>query len=308
MVLMVLWVLSRMRWLRLRLWVWLRVWLRVRLRLWGWPCCLSLLRFLVRLNCRGRTRLTHMLLRRGGHWRCAIGSWRRSRMRRLLHGRARLHVSRVLGRDGAGAGKISRPRGGRNRRIAAVGAGAQRRIAACGLHMLLLCRCVLNVALMRRSRLLCTRLGSNPAAAAAVADAVDADVVDHRFVVHVSDVHRTDIHYGAVVVQMLALPVAAFVAVTAVAVAVIDAAVESDVRPPIAAVPNVCAVCPPPIPGSPQKSHLRRLNPGTGHPVIILAVIAPCPIAGSPEISVCRNRRLDIDRQCRGRDIDRDAD
>src|ERR1700676_4196730 len=122
--------------------------------------------------------------------------------------------------------------------MALVGAGAQHRIALCSLHMLLLRRCVLDVAFMRRSRLLCTRFGSNPAPPAAVADTVDGDVVDPRFVLNVGDVRRADIDDGAVVVQMLALPVAAFVAVAAVAVAVIDAAVKSDVRTPIAAVPD----------------------------------------------------------------------
>jgi hypothetical protein len=60
----------------------------------------------------------------------------------------------MLGCYHASAGKISRPRGGGNRRIASVGAGAQLRVAACRLHMLLLRRGDRDVMLMRCRRFL----------------------------------------------------------------------------------------------------------------------------------------------------------
>ncbi|HMD58191.1 MAG TPA: hypothetical protein VKG66_00300, partial [Steroidobacteraceae bacterium] len=76
--------------------------------------------------------------------------------------------------------------------------------------MLLLRRGDRDVMLMRCRRFLCSGLGSNPAAAAGVTDAGDLDIVDHGFVVNIGDVHGADIDDRAVVVQVIALPVAAF--------------------------------------------------------------------------------------------------
>jgi len=59
----------------------------------------------------------------------------------------------------------------------------------------------------------------------------------HRPAVHIADLRGADVHYGSVVKEMAPIPVATLKAVAAKPEAVIDAAVEADVRPPVAGVP-----------------------------------------------------------------------
>jgi hypothetical protein len=65
------------------------------------------------------------------------------------------------------------------------------------------------------------------------------DVVDDRLVVDVGDVNVVDVRNRTVVVERAVIPVTALETNTAVPESVVDAAVESDVRTPIAGVPNV---------------------------------------------------------------------
>jgi len=55
----------------------------------------------------------------------------------------------------------------------------------------------------------------------------------------------------AVVIKFPVPPISALVAVSIVTAAIVDTAVEADLRPPIAWVPNIQAVIPPPIARSP---------------------------------------------------------
>jgi hypothetical protein len=135
--------------------------------------------------------------------------------------------------------------------------------------------------------------------AAVEAHAVDVDIVDNSFVIDVGDMHRSDIDYGAIVEEVTAPPVAAFVAPAAVAVAVINSTIKSDGRAPIAGMPKIHTFPEGPISGSPQIIRLRRLDPGARHPVVILDVVAPSPIARSPQIPIAGNRRLVIHWQFR---------
>lgn len=86
------------------------------------------------------------------------------------------------------------------------------------------------------------------AMAAVVADAIDSDVVDDGAVdvdiSHDGGVHMAD---GAVVVEVIAAPVSAFISVAVVSVTVIHAAIESQMWSPVASVPHIAAAPPTPI-------------------------------------------------------------
>jgi hypothetical protein len=67
-------------------------------------------------------------------------------------------------------------------------------------------------------------------------------------IAHVVLIHMTD---RGVVVEVSAAPVATFVAVAAVAVAIVNPAVEADVRTPVATAPTVVAAGIAPVPRRP---------------------------------------------------------
>jgi len=92
----------------------------------------------------------------------------------------------------------------------------------------------------------------SPTSAAIEADVSYGRIVDDGFVVDVGDVDAAEIIHGPVVSEDAASPIAALVAGAHIAEAVIDAAVESDMRPPISGVPNIEAVPPAPIPWGPE--------------------------------------------------------
>src|ERR1700719_2551171 len=104
---------------------------------------------------------------------------------------------------------------------------------------------------MRCSFLL--RSGVRPDAARATVVA-DARIVVHddRLVIdigHVGDVHVSD---ATVVEKSVSSPLPAEKADAGVAKAVVDATVKVDVRPPVAAVPNVESIIPTPVAWSPE--------------------------------------------------------
>src|SRR6202035_5262039 len=144
-----------------------------------------------------------------------------------------------------------------------------------------------------RRELCCIGARRDATAATVEADPIDGDVVDHRAVVHVGDVGRVDVGDRAVVVELVAAPAAALIALAAIAEAVVDAAVEADVRAPVAAAPHIDAALPAPVSGRPQQAHGGRQRPGSGYPVVVL--VSPRPVAGDPDVAGRRARRLNID-------------
>jgi hypothetical protein len=96
-------------------------------------------------------------------------------------------------------------------------------------------------------------------------------------VVHISDVH---VVVGAVVVEMPAAPVAAFVANADVAKAVIDATVVADVRAPVTTVEPITVMPVAPVAGRPERPLIGSLHPSAGNPVVTGG--SPCPVAGRP--------------------------
>src|SRR4029077_5930082 len=107
-----------------------------------------------------------------------------------------------------------------------------------------------------------------------VDDGLVVGIVDHR---HVDVVHLT------VIEKVPAMPVSACIADTNIAEAVIDAAVETDVRSPISGMPDIHTFTPTPIPGRPKKARLRREYPSAGHPKV--AFVTPSPIPGRPDVT-----------------------
>jgi len=122
------------------------------------------------------------------------------------------------------------------------------------------------------------------AAAAVIRDTVvDGRVVyDDCAVVDVRNPRGVDVINGAVVVEVMPLPVAAMIAVAGVAVAVVDSAVEADVRTPEAAVEDVAVTKEAPVGGGPKSTVEGWGAPCTGNPVVANGRVSP--VAGGPEI------------------------
>ena len=109
-------------------------------------------------------------------------------------------------------------------------------------------------------------------------------------VVCVVDRAHVDVVVHAVIEEVAAVPVAAFVAEADVAEAVIDAAVETDVQAPMSGIKEIAAAVEPPIARRPKRGCVGWLDPCSRHPVI--AARAPGPIARSPNVAVSGRGRL----------------
>ncbi len=198
-----------------------------------------------------------------------------------------------------------RPRGGGDRRMPVVVAGRESRIGGGGGDVPGLLRGHRRVPLGLGRALGGGRLSLGPAGTARVTD-IRAIAAAHILLVRMLDLDRPEIVDGLVVGEVPAGPPSAVVAAAAIAIAVIDAAVEADVRPPVTVMEQVGAADPAPPGRGPQHVHLRRLHPGARHPVVIGVGIGP--VARGPDIPDLGHRRLHIDRQQRRRDLDRDPD
>jgi hypothetical protein len=139
-----------------------------------------------------------------------------------------------------------------------------------------------------------------------VSDAASASVVgdmgvvvdDDSAVVDVGDVDVDPVD-GAVVVKIVAAPIAAVIADPGVAKAVVDPAVKADVGTPEAAVEAVSLVIPAPVAWGPEGAVVRRSAPCSGDPVV--AGGSPVPVTGGPDIVGRGGFRLLVDGQGRGR-------
>src|SRR5262249_21472200 len=139
--------------------------------------------------------------------------------------------------------------------------------------------------------------GGGAAGTAIVAQVGYVRVVDHRLGVDVVNRGRAEIVDGAVIAEDAVLPVTALIADAHIAEAVIDAAVKPDMRPPIASMPDIRAAAPAPVARRPEHADDGRLHPGARHPII--ALVAPGPITGGPDVTRTGDRRMIVDRQWR---------
>ena len=136
----------------------------------------------------------------------------------------------------------------------------------------------------------CSNTARTTVEGCAVATIVDYD----RMVVDVGDAATANIVDAAVVVEVIAVPVAAAVTGPEVAEAVVDAAVEADMRAPVAAAVAIAVAKEEPVAGGPERAGVGRSDPGAGNPVVA-AERRVVPVAGGPEIVGVRCRRLVVD-------------
>jgi hypothetical protein len=105
---------------------------------------------------------------------------------------------------------------------------------------------------------------------------VDGGVVDYR-AVHISVVDHgsVDVSHCGVITIRAARPAPAIETDTAETETIVDTAVESNMRTPVAGVPLVQAIPKSPISRRPQNSDARRSDPNAGHPVVAHRTIGP---------------------------------
>ena len=123
-------------------------------------------------------------------------------------------------------------------------------------------------------------------------------VYDDGLVIDIGDVCDIHISHRPVVEKFAAAPFAAGEAFAEVSEAVINAAVESEMRAPIAGIPNIEAVVPTPVSGGPQIAYFRGFDPSAGHPVVAV-IVAPGPVPRCPYVARAGAEGLLVNRQRR---------
>lgn len=164
----------------------------------------------------------------------------------------------------------------------------------------------LHMVLMLRAALLGVGLCVRSPVAAIEAGAINCGVVvDDGPVVGIVDHGDVDVVHRGVVGEHAAAPFPTQIANSDVPESVIDPAIKSNVGTPIAGMPQINAIAPTPVTGSPKHSNPGRANPGAGNPIV--AVIAVSPVAGRPDVSLARANGLSVNRQSRWADVNRNA-
>jgi hypothetical protein len=91
--------------------------------------------------------------------------------------------------------------------------------------------------------------------ASVVTHIVHGDVIhDDRLVVDIP--HVPHVVYGSVVEKGSAIPISSLIANTNIAKTVVDAAIESNIRPPVALMKNISVIAPAPITRGPEETRL----------------------------------------------------
>jgi hypothetical protein len=139
---------------------------------------------------------------------------------------------------------------------------------------------------------------------AVVADAIAA-IVGHSVVINIVSNRRIHIRDRAVVIHGAVIPISAVVAAARISKAVIDAAVVTNMRTPVAGMPQIGAIIVTPPRRRPERVYPRRQHPRTGNPVV--AGVCIIPVAGRPNVIVAGSGRLAVvgKRRRRFRGLDR---
>src|SRR5215470_7005437 len=132
-------------------------------------------------------------------------------------------------------------------------------------------------------------------------------VIHHPRAADIVNNSDVDVVYGTVVEEVSVLPTSAFVAIAEITESVNDAAIKADLRAPIAIVENIGAVLPSPIARRPEETDLRGQNPRTRHPVVIVEIGVPSPVARHPDVVFTRANRLLVNGEWRRGDQNGDA-
>jgi len=134
-----------------------------------------------------------------------------------------------------------------------IGRDAQLRIGASLLNMLVLSRDWTHVMFPTIVLFFSRRARVDTAIPTIVADPVFRDVFDSRVIGVVND-RFVHVIYVCVVVKAIMIPAPTLVAMAPIAKSIVNAPVKSNVRAPIAFVPEVAAATPTPISGSPKEA------------------------------------------------------
>src|SRR5208282_3349170 len=213
----------------------------------------------------------------------------------------------LFGRYGGAVVKCSRLRSSCYCRLALVHRNPLLRVSASSLRMLSLSGYRRDMFLVCRGLILGGRTRGYPPAAAVVADPVHCRIVDRGVirVVNVGDVH---VVHRTVVVKLSVLPTSTFITLTEVAIAIIDSAIETYVRTPVAFIESIHAVAPAPIAWGPEKTDLRSHHPRTWHPIVITIGGVVSPVPRRPDIALGGEGWLLVHGQRRRGDANRYAD
>jgi hypothetical protein len=164
-------------------------------------------------------------------------------------GRRMISASRFSGRYDFMTRKFSRTASGGDWRFPLVVRGAQFAVAAGFVDVMGLRFDRANMTVASRRFLFGIGASGDATRAAVEADAVDVDI--HRLVVNVVNIHDVNVGNRAVVEEMSVIPASAYEADTEISEAVVDAAVEADVRSPPAFMEEKSATFPTPPRWSP---------------------------------------------------------
>ena len=188
------------------------------------------------------------------------------------------------------------PRCGCNIRVAVIHGSELGAIRASGVFVLRLHTSGLNMLFSGSLSFLRALLRANAAVAPVIANPGRiVIVVGDSGVIGIVNDGYIDVVHGAVVSEMPAFPASAQIANSHVSKSIIHAAVKSDVRSPVTGVPEVAAIAPTPVAGSPKNPHTGSQHPGSGNPIII--IISVGPITRRPDIPFTGAYRLLINRQ-----------
>jgi hypothetical protein len=108
-----------------------------------------------------------------------------------------------------------------------------------------------------------------------------------------------------VIKEMTAFPTTAPEAGSEITKSIVNSAVESDVRSPITAVPQIGSITKAPPSRSPKKPNFWRCYPYAGNPVIVVFTIGP--VTRHPEVSISGAGGLVVNRDNGRRDCNRDV-
>jgi hypothetical protein len=214
-----------------------------------------------------------------------------------------INRTRPTSRYNASALKFPRLRRSRDRRPPMILSRQHRAVATRGPPLLRLPRRQMHTRIASRRLLSRRRPSPESAPSAVVAYPAHRAIVHRPARIHMVKPAAADPVHRTVVIESSVIPVATRIPHAGITKPIVDAAIEAHRRPPIAGIPEIRTAAPAPVSRSPQHTHLRRLNPRSGNPVITL--IAVSPITGSPYIPLLRTDRLLIRHQRRRSDRNR---
>src|SRR5262249_9685471 len=148
--------------------------------------------------------------------------------------------------------------------------------------------------------LFCVRLRLYPTVSPVKARTVNVHVLGEG-VINVGVIDDSPIYIGhsGIVLECVSTPSSAPVTVSGVAKTVINAAVKTNCRSPVALVKHESAASPTPPSRGPKQTYPRRRDPHAWDPIIVVIIVVPTPVTRSPDIARDRTGRLHDYRQRR---------